>query len=108
MEMKVEVCHFDYSRDPEENKFQVEFTFKPTMKANEGDVINIVAEIESVFEPIKKSKTQSITLSNSVSPSNFLISKSIFPRVMENTTLANFIKMKSWGGVYETEIEGNT
>ena len=108
MEMKVEVCHFDYSRDPEENKFQVEFTFKPTMKANEGDVINIVAEIESVFAPIKKSKTQSITLSNSVSPSNFIISKSIFPRVMENTTLANFIKMKSAGGVYETEIEGNT
>ena len=100
LQMKIEACHFDYSRDPAENKFQVEFTFKPTMKANEGDVINIVAEVESLWAPRTVSSTQAITLSNSVVPSNFLNSKSIFPRVMENKSLANYDTET------ETEIEG--
>ena len=88
MEIFVDVCHFDYSRDPQENKFQVEFTFKPTKKAKDGDIINIVGAIRGTFSSDFVSKTQSITLSHSVSPSNFLISNSSFPEVMENTTFA--------------------
>ncbi len=88
MAMDIDICHFEYSRDPEENKFQVEFTFKPTKKAKDGDIINIVGEVKTTFGAKTTSKTQSITLSNSVLPSNILISKSIFPKVMENTTAA--------------------
>ena len=88
MAINIDICHFEYSRDPEENKFQVEFTFKPTKKAKDGDVINIVGEVKSTYGALTTSKTQSITLSNSVLPSNILISKSSFPKVMENTTTA--------------------
>ena len=106
MEIFVDICQFDYSRDPEENKFQVEFTFKPTKKAKDGDIINIVGGIRGTNSDDFVSKTQSITLSRSVSPSNFLISKTSFPKVMENTTLATLEDIKTYDEDGE-EIYGN-
>ena len=107
MEIFVDICHFHYSRDPEENKFRVEFTFKPTKKAKDGDIMNIVGGIRGTFSEDFVSKTQSITLSDSVPPSNFLISKSSFPKVMENTTLATHEDIKKYDEDGK-EIYGNT
>ena len=83
--LSIEVCHYDYSQDPKDDKFLVEFTFKPTKNAKDGDIINIKG---SVFVFGQQSKTLQVTLSNNALASNFLNSTLRFPKVMENTTIA--------------------
>ena len=90
--MFIDVCYFDFSSDPQENKFHVEFTIKPTEKAQDYDRIKIVGEIRG-HPDISSEKDKStekqieITLSKNVPPLNVLLSNISYPQVLENTTL---------------------
>ena len=86
MTMSINLCQFDFEGDPNENKFQVEFTFKANDNAADGDVINIETEILDIEKDTSVViKEQGLTISESLIP-DLLISNTSFPEVMDNTT----------------------
>ena len=88
MYMYIDVCHIDYSSDPQDDMFHVEVTFRPTKEAQDGDIVNLRGLIKNYPDETKEAFQKiSITLSKQISPSNVLLSNISFPQVKENTTL---------------------
>ena len=79
--LPLDICQKTFSSDPAENKFQLEFTFKPNSAAADGDTINFEVEIKTEESTLKEI---SITLSNSSDPGPY-ISNTSYPEVMANS-----------------------
>ena len=86
MTININLCQHDFEGEPNENKFQVEFTFKANDNAVNGDVINIETEIVDLENDNSLViKDIALEISETLIP-DLLVSNTSFPEVMENTT----------------------
>ena len=86
MTLNINICQFDFDGDPNENRFDVEFTFKANENAADGDIINIETEIvDNENGDSLVIKEQALSISKMLVP-DLLISNTSFPEVLENTT----------------------
>ena len=86
MTININLCQYDFEGEPNENKFQVEFTFKANGDAADGDVINIETEIVDLEnDDSLVIKELALGISETLIP-DLLVSNTSFPQVMENTT----------------------
>ena len=81
--LDLQVCHYQDSDSAEDNKFQVEVTFRLAAGAAEGDTVTIEAVTNVGGD--ETSKESIVTVSLDV-PSYVLISNTTFAQVIENTT----------------------
>ena len=81
--LDLNVCHYQDSTSTEENKFQVEVTFRLAAEAAEGDTVTI--EAVTIVGIDETSKESSLTVSLDV-PSFVTISNTTYAEVLENST----------------------